>query len=181
MRYPSGTMASLPRPARPDAKTWVWTWTVPTSAKAGTATGTATCTYLGLPKAGPITFKIVDPALPGGYAIDVVNPGPRSSTDTGFLTMTIKVRGTVPAGTNYGVKLTCYIEIWSSQGLWMVSAYSGDLDFVNGSGQLMADFDIGAVGPYFVGTDTWTVKCRNVHVAADAWKQDTGPIVITAG
>ena len=179
VRYPSGTNASLPSPTHPEPNWWTWTWTIPAKAHAGTATGTATCTYAGVPKSGPISFKIVDPALPGGWAIDVTGPASRSSTDTGLLSMTVHVKGTVPSDANYGVLVTCNIELWSAQGPYVVNVYSGEQEYVNGSGQFVADFDVGELGPYFVGKATWTVKCRNIRVQGDAWKPDTGTIDIT--
>jgi hypothetical protein len=180
--YPSGIGASLPEPTHPKPGAWTWTWTIPSKAAAGTAQGTATCTYAGVPHRGPISFKILNPTLPGGYVINVVSPSSRAWTDTSELQMTIKVTGTVPSNPTYGVSLTCNFILWSYNNLWTVNVYSPEYDYANGTGHLDAGFQLDpALTADWVGQSTWTVRCRNIRVADDQWKADNGTIDITAG
>lgn len=178
--YPNGHNATLPNPTHPEPGWWRWTWTVPSGAKAGMASGNATCTYAGNPHVGPITFKLVNPALPGGYSINVTSPASRAWSDTDFLRMTVKVTGTVPSSPTYGVTLTCNLDLTSPNGNYHVNMYYGPIDYTNGSGPFVASFDLGSsLSADWVGTATWTFKCRNTYVASDGWKQDTGTIEIT--
>jgi hypothetical protein len=178
VRYPSGTNAALPSPTHPEPSWWTWTWTIPSKAHAGTATGTATCTYAGVPKSGPVSFKIVDPALPGGWAIDVIGPVSRSSSDTGLLYMTVKLKGTVPTNPGYATQqMVCNLDL--RQGNSIANVWTPDTPFEAGDTQIVAEFDVGALGPSFAGTATWTVKCRNLLVTGSAFQSDSGTIEIT--
>jgi hypothetical protein len=131
---------------------------------------------------GTVVIKLVEPTLPGGYAINVLNPAPRPWNATTNLNMTVKVQGTVPSSPTYGVTLTCWIQIWSWNGLWQVMDFTNAMPYSNGSGEITASFKFESpMVAEWAGTATWTMKCHNGNVSGDDWKQDTGTIEITAG
>jgi hypothetical protein len=174
--YPSGSAANLPNPTHPSAGSWQWTWTVPSKAQTGFATGTATCTYAGVPKSGPVQFKVTNPALPGGWDIQVAMPASRSSGDSSVLSVHVTVQGTMPVDPSYASQIVvCNLDL--RHGSYVSNVWTPDMYLDPPITSFTADFDIGALGPDFIGTDDWVVKCRNL-TANSAFQSDSGSIVI---
>jgi hypothetical protein len=73
------------------------------------------------------------------------------------------------------------ITIWTPDRVSEVAWYSGDTEYVNGSGHFEQAF--AAQNPMtndFIGTDPFDLSCRNPYLATDPEHKDTGTIVITA-
>lgn len=178
VKYPSGTNASLPKPTHPNPGWWVWTWTIPASAQAGTATVTTTCTYFGDPHTGTATFEIVNPALPDGWDIEATVPGTRAVDGLSPLRVTVTIKGTVPDGAGYGQNMSCLMQLFIGE----ISATSDlitDYPWSNGDAPLVLDFQFDPLGPEFIGTNTWDVRCKNMYGDPRTEQHDTGTIELT--
>ncbi|HEY4227211.1 MAG TPA: hypothetical protein VGM49_02645 [Candidatus Limnocylindrales bacterium] len=177
IKYPSGITATLPSPTHPTAGSWQWTWTIPSKAKAGKATGTTTCTYYGVPHLGNVSFRILDPTLPDGWDIVATMPSTRSSADATALIVHVTIKGVLPVDPTHDQDIACYLDLvgpGSSKNLLLA-----DYPWHAGDGPLTLPYDVGVLGPDYVGTDTFTVRCRNEFGTPFTWQSDSGTITIT--
>jgi hypothetical protein len=174
VKYPSGASATLPNPTHPKAGWWLWTWTIPKTAGAGHAIGTATCTYAGVPHAGDVSFKIVNPTPPN-WSISVTYPATYNVTTDPYLKIKIAIVGTFPIDPDHSPqKIVCSSQLSTLGGVF---GDSNLFDWLPGDPPL--DWWLHPeLSSNSIGAATWQVQCRSYYISPDDWRTDHGTVEI---